>query len=88
MSYMVTVKESLDVTRCSFYISGDSERIIRCIKVFLSYLKEDGKISNNYPLHDLYHMFQIFAFLRFSGFEQLVNTHSVETSKMCVRNCF
>ena len=55
MSYMVIVKESLDVTRCSFYISGDSERIIRCIKVFLLCFKEDGKISTKYPLQDLYH---------------------------------
>ena len=42
---------------------GDGERIIKCIKMFLLHLKEDGSGSTKYSLEALYHLFQINALL-------------------------
>lgn len=42
---------------------GDGERIIRCWKFFLLYLKHEGGSANKYALEALYMMFQIYALL-------------------------
>lgn len=42
---------------------GDGERVIRCWKFFLMYLKHQGKSSTKYSLEALYLMFQLHALL-------------------------
>ena len=42
---------------------GDGERVIRCWKFFLMYLKHQGTSANKYSLEALYLMFQLYALL-------------------------
>lgn len=42
---------------------GDGERVIRCWKFFLLYLKHQGVSANKYALEALYLLFQIYALL-------------------------
>ena len=43
---------------------GDGERILRCWKFFLMYLKHQGGSATKYSLEVLYRMFQVYALLR------------------------
>ena len=42
---------------------GDSDRIIKCIKMFLLHFRQDGSGSTKYALEALYHLFQVQALL-------------------------
>ena len=51
---------------------GDGERVIRCWKFFLTYLKNDGVNSAKYALEALYLMCQIYALLTPRGAHRLI----------------
>lgn len=57
---------------------GDGERILRCWKFFLMYLKRQGTSANKYALEALYLMFQTYALLSPRESHRLIWNRSVK----------
>ena len=60
---------------------GDEERIFRCLKYFLMYLKHQGRSSTKYALEGLYFMFQVQALLSPRAAHRLVWNRSVKNKR-------
>lgn len=57
---------------------GDGDRVIRCWKFFLLYLKHQGGAANKYALEALYLMFQIYALLSPQAAHRLIWNRSAK----------
>ena len=61
--------------------AGDGERILRCWKFFLLYLKHQGTSATKYTLEALYIMFQVYALLSPRSAHRLIWNRTVKNKK-------
>jgi hypothetical protein len=60
---------------------GDGDRVLRCWKFFLMYLKHQGSSSTKYCLETLYLVFQVYAILCPQAAHRLIWNRSVKNKK-------